>query len=144
MTMKKLDFKYNVHNVSASCLIFTLWSTSNKNYLNALGPRQNGRHFTDDISKCIFLNENVWILNTITAKFVSNGWINNIPVMVQIMAWRRPADKPLSEPMIVRLAAIHICVTWPQWVNSGIIKHWSREMFILFKVNNLSDSEFGS
>ena len=25
--------------------------------------------------------------------------INNIPAMVQIMAWRRPGDKPLSEPM---------------------------------------------
>ena len=25
--------------------------------------------------------------------------INNIPALVQIMAWRRPGDKPLSEPM---------------------------------------------
>ena len=25
-------------------------------------PRQNGRHFADNIFKCIFLNENVWIL----------------------------------------------------------------------------------
>ena len=30
-------------------------------YLNTLRPRQNGRHFPDDIFKCIFLNENVWI-----------------------------------------------------------------------------------
>ena len=27
----------------------------------SLRPRQNRRHFADDISKCIFLNENVWI-----------------------------------------------------------------------------------
>ena len=26
---------------------------------NTLTPRQNGRHFPDDIFKCIFLNENV-------------------------------------------------------------------------------------
>ena len=26
--------------------------------INTLRPRQNGRHFTDDIFKCIFLNEN--------------------------------------------------------------------------------------
>ena len=26
--------------------------------LNTLRPRQNGRHFADDIFKCIFLNEN--------------------------------------------------------------------------------------
>ena len=31
------------------------------------------------------------------------------------MAWRRPGDKPLSEPMIVSLMT-HICVTCPQWV----------------------------
>ena len=27
--------------------------------LNTLRPRQNGRHFPDDIFKCIFLNQNV-------------------------------------------------------------------------------------
>ena len=32
------------------------------------------------------------------------------------MAWRRPGDKPLSEPMMVRLPT-HICVARPQWVN---------------------------
>ena len=36
--------------------------------------------------------------------------------MVQIMAWRRPGDKPLSEAMMVSLLT-HICVTRPQWVN---------------------------
>ena len=29
---------------------------------NTLRPRQNGRHFPNDIFKWIFLNENVWIL----------------------------------------------------------------------------------
>ena len=32
------------------------------------------------------------------------------------MAWRRLGDKPLSEPMMVRLLT-HICVTRPKWVN---------------------------
>ena len=41
------------------------------------------------------------------------GPINNIPALVQTMAWRRPDDKPLSEPMMVRLPT-HICVTRPQ------------------------------
>ena len=36
------------------------------------------------------------------------------------MAWRRPGDKPLSEPMMVRLPT-HICVTRPQWVNFNYI-----------------------
>ena len=42
-----------------------------------------------------------------------------IPALVQIMAWRRPGDKPLSEPMMVRFMT-HICVTRPQWVNTRI------------------------
>ena len=42
-------------------------------WLNTLGPRQNGRHFPDNIFKCIFLNENVWILIKISLKFVRKG-----------------------------------------------------------------------
>ena len=86
-------------------------------YINTLRPRQNGRHFADDIVKCIFLNENVWTSIEISLKFVPKGPINNIPALVQIMAWHRPGDKPLSEPMMVRLPK-HIYVTWPQWVKA--------------------------
>ena len=86
--------------------------------INTLRPRQNGRHFADDIFKCIFLNENVWISIKISLKFAPKGPINIIPALVQIMAWRRLGDKPLSEPMIVCLTT-HICVTRPQWVNSN-------------------------
>ena len=86
-------------------------------HLNTLRPRQNGRHFADDIFKCIFLNENVWIPIKISLKFVLKGPINNIPSMVQIMAWRRPGEKPLSEPMMVSLPT-HICVARPQWVKT--------------------------
>ena len=60
-------------------------------------------------------NENVWIPIKISLKFVPNGRINNISALVQLMAWRRPGDKPLSEPMMVSLTT-HICVTRPQWV----------------------------
>ena len=83
--------------------------------LNTLRPRQDGRHFADDIFKCIFLNENALIANKISLKFVSKGPITNIPSLVQLMAWRRPGDKSLSEPMMVSLPT-HICVTRPQWV----------------------------
>ena len=37
--------------------------------------------------------------------------------LVPIMAWRRPGDKPLSEPMMVS-SPTHICVTRPQWVKT--------------------------
>ena len=49
--------------------------------------------------------------------FVPKAPVNNIPALVQIMAWRRPGDKPLSEPIMVS-SVTHICVTRPQWVNT--------------------------
>ena len=83
--------------------------------INTLRPRQNDRHFPDDIFKRIFLNENVWISIKISPKFVPKGPINNIPALVQIMAWRRPGHKPLSEPKLVSWTT-HLCLTRPQWV----------------------------
>ena len=56
--------------------------------------------FADDVFECIFLNENVWILTNISFKFVRKGQINNIPTLVQIMAWCGPGDKSLSEPIL--------------------------------------------
>ena len=71
--------------------------------INTLRPRQNGRHFTDDTFKRIFLNENFRISIIISLKFVPKGPINNIPALVQIMAWYLSGDKPLSEQMMARL-----------------------------------------
>ena len=50
------------------------------------------------------------------------------------MACRRPGDKPLSEPMMVRLST-HICVTRPQWVND-LIKAMGRPSLWQFKRNS--------
>ena len=94
--------------------------------LNSLRPIQNGRHFADDIFKSIFLNENIRISLKISLKFVPKVQNNNILALVQIMAWRRPGDKPSSEPMMVSLLT-HICVTRPQWVNA-ILLHMIAEV----------------
>ena len=72
-------------------------------WFNTLRQRQNGCHISDGIFKRISLNENVWNSIEISLKFVSKGPINNIPALVQIMAWRRPRDKPLSGTMMVSL-----------------------------------------
>ena len=85
--------------------------------LNSLRPRRNRRHFADDIIKCILLCENVLISIKISLKFIPKGPINNIPALVQIMAWRRTGDKPLSEPMMI-ISLTHICDTRPRLVNS--------------------------
>ena len=99
---------------------------------NTLRPRQNGRYFPDDIFKRIFLNENVLISIKISLKFVPRVPMNNIPALVQIMAWRRPGDKPLSEPMIVSLPT-HICVIRSQWVNRHHFTGWSAKYNITMK-----------
>ena len=58
--------------------------------------------------------------------------------LIQIMAWRRPGDKPLSEPMMVSLPTpIH--VTRPKWVNdmgfcvrSAFVKKYNIQLTVRF------------
>ena len=113
------------------CIYYSGWCTLRiiHNGLNSLRPRQNRRHFADDVFKCNFLNENVWIPIKTSLKFVPQGPINTISALVQIMAWRRSGDKPLSEPMMISLPT-HICVTRPQWVKtiSPIWPLWYKRM----------------
>ena len=101
--------------------------------INTLRLMQNGRHFPDDIFKCIFLNESIWISIEISLKLVPKGPINNIPALVQIMAWRQTGNKPLSEPMLV-CSLTHICVTRPQWVNT-----WSTMGFHVISLATYKD-----
>ena len=85
--------------------------------LNTLRPRQNGRHFPEDIFKWIFLNENVWIWIKFSLKLVPKGQINNISALVQIMAWHQSGDKPycLNQWWLVYW---HVCITRLKWVNT--------------------------
>ena len=63
------------------------WSSSGMvtDLLHTLRPRQNGRHFPMhfEILEWKYIN-----LIKILLKFVSKGTIDNIPVLVQAMAWR--------------------------------------------------------
>ena len=89
--------------------------------------------FADDIFRCILLNENVFSIK-ISLKFIPKRSINNnFPALVQIMAWRRPGDKPLSEPMIVKLMT-HICGTRTQWVNK-------RPMYPMLEQLHIDDND---
>ena len=91
-------------------------NTHGKRYIfNTLRPRQDERHFADDIFMCIFFNGNCCILIKFSLNYVRKGPIDNNPALVEIMAWRRSGDKPLSEPMMISLPT-QICVTRPQWV----------------------------
>ena len=68
--------------------------------VNTLRPTQNGRYFPDDTFNCICFNENIWISIKIWLTFVPEAPINNIPALVQMMAWHSSGDKPLSESMM--------------------------------------------
>ena len=83
--------------------------------VNILRPRQNGRQFPYNIFKCYFLNETPQMLINSSLEFVLKDLVNHTPAFVQIMAWDRPGDKPLSKPVMSSLLK-HICVTRPQWV----------------------------
>ena len=81
-------------------------------------PQFRRQHFQ------IFLNENVWIPLKFSLKFVPKVRINNIPALVQIMAWHRQGNNPLSDLMMVSLPT-QICVTRPQRVNiKSILSLW--------------------
>ena len=69
-------------------------------FLTHWGRDKMATTLADDTFKYKFVNENVLISIKNSLRFVPKGPINIIPAFVQIMAWRRPGDKPLSEPMM--------------------------------------------
>ena len=44
-------------------------------------------------------------------KFVPKSQFNTVPALVQVMAWRRIGDMPLSEPMLTRFIDAYM----PHW-----------------------------
>ena len=77
-------------------------------------------HSRKCIWRCCHWNGNVWTSIKIIEKFVPNGPINNILALVQIMAWCRAGNNPLSEPMMLSLP-MHICITQPCWCKETLI-----------------------
>ena len=92
--------------------IYTMYQCSASVPLNTLRPRQLGT-----ISQTTFSNAFSWMkMFELRLRF---HWslilMIQLTALIQIMAWRRSGDKPLSEPMMVRLLT-HICIARPQWV----------------------------
>ena len=58
--------------------------------------------FADGIFKCILLNKNDRISIKNSLKLVPKSPIDNKPALVQVMAWGRTGDKPLSELMMTQ------------------------------------------
>ena len=96
-------------------MVMGMWTTNHNCWL------RNIRDKIATISQVTFSNVISWKkifefqLKYHWSKSVPKGPTNNIPALVQMLAWRRPGDKPLSEPVVVSLLT-HVCVTWPEWV----------------------------
>ena len=56
----------------------------------------------DDNFKCNFLNENDKIPIRVSLEFVFKTPIDKKQVLLQVMAWRQPGDKPLPKPMLTK------------------------------------------
>ena len=92
-------------------------------WVNTLGPRHNGRqcppfsrrHFQMHFLEWKCLNFSIQI----SLNFVPKAPVIDIAALVQVMVWRRPCDKPLSEPMMVSLLTHFLSLyTRPQWVKT--------------------------
>ena len=88
------------HRPVSGCQSLGKWGFCTTTHVYTLRSRPNWRHFADVIFKSIFLKDNFefWL------KFCWNFFFIvqlNITTLVQIMAWHRPCDEPLYEPMMV-------------------------------------------
>ena len=79
--------------------------------------------FPDNIFKCIFLNENCWILVKISLKYLRKDTIDNNPAWGQMMAWGRPGDKPLSEPMMLSMTRGYDVIGHTHWPCGGHVEN---------------------
>ena len=78
MSYEPFHLKYLTHTLKD----MTLEAEEPEHPYNSSPPGQNGRHFADDIFRCIFMNEKFYILFEISLKFLPNGLIDNNPALV--------------------------------------------------------------
>ena len=64
-------------------------------------------------------------------KFAPKVRVIDIQALVRMMAWCRPGDKSLSEPVMINLLT-HISVTRPQWINLRRI--WMDALVMLYGI----------
>ena len=125
-------YGYGIRKNLSKHLAFSLWITRHEDYwlstdfqwcLVAYATLTHwGRDEMNNISQTTFSNVfSSMKMFEFRLKFHWKSPINNIPALVQIMAWCRSGDEPFSEPMMVSLQT-HICITRPQWV---IQSDWS-------------------
>ena len=90
-------------------------------HINTLWQRQNGRDFANNIIKCIFVNENAHILIKFHWSLFPRVKINNIPALVQIMAWRPPGENHYLNQYCLVYWCIYVSLGLKE-LNSNLVK----------------------
>ena len=109
--------------------------------VNTLRPRQNGRHYLDNFWNGF--SYNLWISIKISLNFVHEGPINNIPALVQIMAWRRLGDRYMI--LITKSqwsTHVELGPVWLDQIQIWILKSGSWNHGVVIKQNVKSESGF--
>ena len=114
-----------VTSIFGRFMIYTSYATNSQNGINTLRPKQNGCHFPDDIFNCISLNENVWILLKFSLKFVAKVPIDNIPALVQIMAFKSEDLHPKTYTDILWYPQAAYVNVYPKLLHPPAIIHLS-------------------
>ena len=96
------------NGVKSKRVLLQVWSVNN----------QNGRHFADDIFKCIFLDEIFWISYNISFKCVCYGLNASMSSLLQIMVTTLYLKQRGSNLLA------HIRITRPQRVNEIQVGVW--------------------
>ena len=92
---------------------------ANARHVTTLRPKQNGRHFADDIFQSLFLNK-TYYLGSFPLKFVTKGPIDNKSTLVQVMAWSRTNNKPLFELMMASFTDAYT----PHSISKSQMQYW--------------------
>ena len=106
MTMKKNSRSYTTRTTNSG-------SWKQERQIITLRPRQNGRHFEDNILKCIFFFKNV--LYFIALIWIPQHFIDKATV-VQVMAWCHQAISYYLNQCWPRSMSPYAIIR-PQWVN---------------------------
>ena len=117
-------------------LLWLLWF-SYWRFFNTLKPRQIDHYFQTTFSNAFSWMKMYKFRLRFHWSFFPKGPIKNMPVLVQIMASRRPSDKPLSEPMMVNL------LTTISSLGLNELTHWGRETHICVSKLTIIGSDNG-
>ena len=105
---------------------------------------QNGRHFADDIFKCIFVNQNVWILLKVSLKFIPkcqqyysiDSYNGLVLTSRQAMIWNNECK--ITDAYMRHSASksrydrenehFHIYIFWPWWRTNISVSIYFRQI----------------